>query len=341
MGYSLDPALPVTHSVRQVALSELDGARAWLAEDDIHTGIHNARKCLKRLRSLLRLVETGLPEPQVDYLQSRLRGIGRELAPARDAQALIETLDKLALKSPKLSQGKVFGQIREWLENRRANVEARGSDPVEKASEDLDKLRPLLAKLAVFPDDFEPIRKGAKQQYRACRDAYREAFKTKSDEALHEWRKQVQRHWRQLQLLAPCWPDTLAARAEHVHSLAKKLGDDHDLANLQQLATAPAMSFGGADETERLAKRCRKDQKALRAEAKALGARLFADKPKTFIARIETRWNAAVEAAAAADKPAKRPDRQPDAPAPAEPDADRVNNVVFLDENLGAGSKAG
>ncbi|MFD0986396.1 CHAD domain-containing protein [Methyloligella solikamskensis] len=327
MGYSLDPALPVTHSVRQVALSELDSARSWLADDDIHAGIHNARKCLKRLRSLLQLIEPGIPVPLFEYLQSRLRDIGRELSPARDAQALIETLDKLERKWPKLAQSEIFGQMREWLENRRAKIENGGADPVVEAREDLDRLRPTLAKLSVFPDNFEPIGEGAKKQYRACRDAYRAAFKEKTDEALHEWRKQVQRHWRQLQLLSPCWPATLEARAEHVHSLAKMLGDDHDLANLHQLAAAPAMNFGGTDETEKLVKRCRKEQKAMRAEAKALGARLFADKPKTFIGRIEARWNAAAEAAHPAD-------------ADPEPEADE-SNVVFFEGTRSTESQTG
>jgi CHAD domain-containing protein len=336
MGYSLDPALPVTQSVRHVALSELDAARSWLTDSDIHAGIHNARKCLKRLRSLLRLIQSGIPEPLFGHLQSRLRDLGKELAPARDAQALTETLEKLGRKSPKLAEGQVFGQMQAWLKDRRANIERAGADPVEKAREDLDALRPTVAKLTVFPDDFTPIRKGAKDQYRDCRDAYRQAYEDKSDEALHEWRKQVQRHWRQLQLLAPCWPETLAARAEHVHSLAKMLGEDHDLANLHQLATAPAMNFGSTADTERLAKRCRKEQKALRAEAKALGKRLFDEKPGTFIARIEARWKAAKNAAKTAASRAPAPD---DPSSGTTPESD--TNVVFLEDSRRADAKAG
>ena len=164
MGYCLDPALPVTHSVRQVALSEIDAARSWLTDSDVHAGIHNARKCLKRLRSLLRLAKPGIPEALFDYLQSRLRDIGKELAPARDAQALIETMEKLGRKSPKLAEGQVFGQMRAWLQERRSKIDGAGTDPVEKAREELNSLRPTVAKLSVFPDDFGPIREGAKAQ---------------------------------------------------------------------------------------------------------------------------------------------------------------------------------
>ncbi|XSG83342.1 MAG: CHAD domain-containing protein [Methyloligella sp. ZOD6] len=328
MGYSLDPALPVTHSVRQVALSELDSARSWLTDPDIHTGIHNARKSLKRLRSLLRLIESGVPEPLFDHLRARLRDIGKELAPARDAQALMETLEKLGRKSPKLTDGDMYGQMRTWLEGRLGRLGANGTDPVAKAVEDLDRLRPTFAKLSVFPDDFETLREGAIKEYRAAREAFREAYKDKSDEAFHEWRKHVQRHWRQLQLLTPCWPETLGARAEHVHTLAKMLGDDHDLANLHQLATAPAMTFGGTGETDKLAKRCRKDQKALRAEAKALGARLFADKPKTFAARIEARWRDAAEAAQTSLQSGPESERE-------------TNNVVFFESGRDGETKTG
>ncbi|MGZ5916789.1 MAG: CHAD domain-containing protein, partial [Methyloceanibacter sp.] len=96
MSYSLDPAISMSEAVRRVAFAELDLANAALSTTpDRHSGVHSARKCLKRLRSLLLLVRPGVPEPMIGNLSERLAAIARELAPARDANALLDAIDKL------------------------------------------------------------------------------------------------------------------------------------------------------------------------------------------------------------------------------------------------------
>ncbi|MGD9501242.1 MAG: CHAD domain-containing protein, partial [Methyloceanibacter sp.] len=96
MSYQLDPASPMSEALRRVAFAELDLAHGALAAPpERHSGVHDARKCLKRLRSLLLLARPGLPEPAFETLYERLTAIARGLAPARDAQALIDATDKL------------------------------------------------------------------------------------------------------------------------------------------------------------------------------------------------------------------------------------------------------
>ena len=86
MSFRLDPAMPMSEAVRRVAFGELEIAHAALATPpERHSGVHSARKCLKRLRSLLLLMRPGMPEPVFASLTERLRRIARGLAPARDA----------------------------------------------------------------------------------------------------------------------------------------------------------------------------------------------------------------------------------------------------------------
>jgi CHAD domain-containing protein len=298
MSYSLDPAKPVTAAVRAVGLGELDIAQSALSPpSDFHSGVHNARKALKRLRSLIWLVRPGLPQPLFAHLDHSLKATAKELAPARDAQALVDTVDGLGKKAPRLVESPAMQGLRSWLSERRDEAERRTkADPAAKALRDLKALRTTFGRLSIYPDDFGPLSAGLKASYRDARKAGRAAFSPETDEALHEWRKLVQRHWRQIQLLTPCAPETLTARADHVHKLAQLLGDDHDLANLRQLLAAPVISFGDVADRKALAKRCRQDQETLRQEARVLGARLFAERPKVFAERIETLWQAAVEA---------------------------------------------
>lgn len=295
MSYRLDPAIPMSEALRRVAFGEIDIAQAALASPpDRHSGVHDARKCLKRLRSLLLLARPGMPEPVFASLTERVAAIARGLAPARDAHALIDAVDKLERESePGPGQGPIRS-MRAWLEKRRhaaeQNLERSAASDAMRA---LREIRGPFAGLAVYPDNFHALAKGLRRCYRATRTSFQHALVTEHDEDLHEWRKGVQHHWRQMQLLAPCWPSELTARVDAARSISQLLGDDHDISLLGQLVSTPTMTFGSPEETAAFLKRCRKRHKALRKEAAAQGERLFTERSRLFAERIEAYWMAA------------------------------------------------
>ncbi len=295
MSYRLDPAKPMSEALRHVAFAELEIAHGALATPpERHSGVHSARKCLKRLRSLLLLARPGMPEPVFFTLTDRLSGIARGLAAARDAAALSDAIDKLERET---GAGPGLGplhSLRAWLQKRRHAAEQNlERSAASDAMRGLLEIRPAFAGLAVYPDDFRSLSKGLKQCYRATREVFRHAFPSERDEDLHDWRKGVQHHWRQMQLLAPCWPSELSARAEAARSLSQVLGDDHDISLLIRLVSTPTMMFGTPDETAAFLKRCRRRHKALRKEARTQGERLFAERARPFAERIETYWQIA------------------------------------------------
>jgi hypothetical protein len=249
-----------------------------------------------------------MPEPAFLTLTNRLAQIARGLAAARDAAALTDAIDKLERET---GAGPGLGplhSLRAWLQKRRHAAEQNlERSAASDAMRGLLEIRPAFAGLAVYPDDFRSLSKGLRQCYRATREAFRHAFVSERDEEVHEWRKGVQHHWRQMQLLAPCWPSELSARAEAARSLSQVLGDDHDISLLIRLISTPTMMFGTPDETAAFLKRCRRRHKALRKEARAQGERLFAERARPFAERIETYWQIAGGDAAKA-KAEARPD---------------------------------
>jgi CHAD domain-containing protein len=322
--FSLDPAVAMSEAVRRVACSEVYSACAALAvPPDRHKGVHDARKCLKRLRSLLVLIRPGLPEPVYASLVERLRTVARGLAPARDAHALLDAINKLFGDAEDDTEGTPIPALRSWLRERRHSA-ARSleSSAASDAIEGLTSIRPAVASLAVYPDGFQSVAKGLRQSYRGGRRALAKAFANGSDEDFHEWRKTLQHHWRHMQLLNPCWPSELSARVELSRSLSQILGDDHDIAMLQHLISAPTMSFASPDATTSFLKQCRSRQKALRRDAKMLGERLFAERSGPFAERIEAYWLTAAQATAK--------------PAPVA----RTGNVVAFGEAGAAGRRS-
>ena len=105
-------------------------------------------------------------------------------------------------------------------------------------------------------------------------------------DALHEWRKRVKELWYHHTLLRELWPPVMDAVGDEAHELADRLGDDHDLAVL-----ADWVSLHGEDGEE-LFEAVERRRAALEAEAFALGARLYADKPSAFVGRLRRLWDA-------------------------------------------------
>ena len=310
MSYRLDPALPVSEALRSVALAELDIAHTSLATPpDRHKGVHSARKCFKRLRSLLVLARPGMPDPLYADLNRRIARIGKGLAAARDAHALFDALTALERNTePGLGDG-LIEAMRAWLQDRRKAAERNlEQSSAAQSLEMLLELRPRFARLVVYPDDFTPISKGLELSYYRAREQFKAAFRSKDSEVLHDWRKSVQRHWRQMQLLTPCWPSELGARADAARGLSQTLSDDHDIANLMHLATAPTMAFGNPDDVSGFLKRCKLRLKALRKDAKIRGQRLFVEKPQPFADRIHAYWTTAAIGALEPVQPAHQDD---------------------------------
>jgi len=285
----------MSEAVRRVACAELETAYASVASPpDRHHGVHDARKCLKRLRSLLVLIKPGLPDPVFLNLSERLKAIAKGLAPARDAQALLDALGKLGKDPDGDDDGTAIRSLTAWLQQqRRAAEQSLEGTMAADAMRGLFGLRPAMANLAVYPDGFEPVARGLRDSYRGARKTFAQAFESGDDEGFHDWRKTLQRHWRHMQLLNPCWPSELSARVELSRNLSQVLGDDHDLAQLCKLVSAPTMVFASPEDTAAFVKRCRRRQKALRRDAQSRGARLFVERPKPFVERIEAYWTAA------------------------------------------------
>ena len=88
-------------ALRDLAASELDAAIAGLAwrGGRLHAGVHQARKSLRRARAILALGTPVLGRGGV-LVDRELRRVNRGLSSLRDAQALVETLDRLIARHP-------------------------------------------------------------------------------------------------------------------------------------------------------------------------------------------------------------------------------------------------
>jgi CHAD domain-containing protein len=108
-----------------------------------------------------------------------------------------------------------------------------------------------------------------------------------SDERWHEWRKRVKDLWYQHRLLANAWPGLMKAQANECDELGTLLGDDHDLATLAAtLTSTEGVSPPPSVDSEAVIDLIAVRRRELQDRARALGHRIYAEKPKAHVRRI-------------------------------------------------------
>ncbi len=266
-------------------------------EDDRAKAVHGARKDLKKLRTVLRLVRDELPKALYKEEGRRYREAGRALSASRDATVKLATLDRLA---------EVQGLPGEASEAWRAILDrdreaATTADADEGAA--IAQLEAGLASIRQWPvegDSWRLVGPSVERTYRRGRRAMRAAESEPNEEDLHRWRKRGKDLWYELTLLSGAWPRPLEATAEEAHRLTELLGDHHDLALLRADLHERRL---GEEETRALEAAIALRQNELGTEASDLGRRLYAEKPKAFTARMQGYWEAWRASCAAGDEP--------------------------------------
>jgi CHAD domain-containing protein len=295
LSFGLDPGEAIGAGLRRSAREQLDQALTGLADGtgDRHAAIHQARKACKRLRGLLRLARAGLGEKVYRRENGALRDAARRLSALRDAEALLETYDKLDARFADEVDRRRTVPVRRALAARHAALDEDDLDQrVAAFCGDLEAVRARVAGWPVVGHDFGVLASGLRRTYKRARQAMAAAGDEPSSERFHDWRKRVQYHRYHLELLAGCWPRQVGGRRKEIKALGGMLGDEHDLAVLEATLAAEADSFGMA--SARLVGGLAQQRRAeLRAAMQPLGERLFAEPPQALARRFEAYWRAA------------------------------------------------
>ena len=294
MAYRIKISETPQQALRRLGAGQIDRAcRALAATEPERSPVHETRKCLKRIRALLRLVRPGLHDGVFHAENARYRNIGRLLSPSRDAQILSATILNLeALAGPE--DASALGILKTHFETARmqagplVHVEA-----MDRAREHLIAAKAAILDLQVKGRGFSPIEQGLRECYRRGLDLYAQAYRSETDETFHDWRKSVQLHWRHMALLSRAWPDMFSARIEAARQLSQLLGESQDLSVL--IACLEKLKPGTLDRANgrRLIELSRLRQKSLRAAAEPRGAQIFAASPKALARSVTESWYAA------------------------------------------------
>jgi CHAD domain-containing protein len=290
--------------LRRMTLEQADVVIEQLGEaerGDLQAGVHEARKAIKRLRTIVRLLEGTLGARPCAREQQALRSAAALLAGARDAEVMSQTLDALvARKRPQLDGRPGVLSIRLALARDREQARERilsGGNLAAAA----DELRRFRARAAAWTLAEGPsialVDRGLRRVYRQGRRRLSRAGGSHGGRmrTMHQWRKRVKDLRYAAEVLQRDPPAggraggkmrRLKRVARRADRLGEVLGEEHDLAVLGEWVELHGAAAGAGGATRRrLRKAIAKRRRKLRRRALREGAKLYARKPKRFMRR--------------------------------------------------------
>jgi CHAD domain-containing protein len=307
-----------------VAIESLEGSGSGVSPEK---RVHEARKALKRLRALLRLVRDELGERAYAREAEVVRKAGKRLARARDAEVLLSTLDGLVRRHPsKLGSRRGVQRLRARLQSERDGAAELALAESATRAGVLDDLHALRARVAAWeladPGGLEPVEASLERLYGNGRRRMRRARRAKRARArkLHEWRKRVKDLRYAAEMLErdggdgdgdgkrprdrakgdkrrrkrasgkAAFLDTVARRAD---DLGELLGEEHDLSVLAERVRAESRATrasGGLGSGSRkvLLRMIARRRRRLRKRALRDGRRLYGRTPAKFVRRVRS-----------------------------------------------------
>jgi CHAD domain-containing protein len=288
-----------TSAVLRIARGRLDRALEQLSsglDKDPVTAVHEARKDLKKTRSVLRLVRGPLGKDRYQQENARLREASRALSGTRDATVLIDTLEALEERyGEELPRGieDLAGELegeQEAIQSGARDGESGLQPAARRASELIGETRDGIDEWSFTKSGFKVVADGLHRSYRRGHKRFADVRDDPTSENVHEWRKRVKDLWYDLRLLRDTWPPVLGEMADQAHELSDLLGDHHDLTVLSEdvdrrsgLGGEQALAIQGVIEGR---------QEELLEAAVPIGERLYAEPSKMFVKRLRAYWRA-------------------------------------------------
>lgn len=290
--YELATDEELTAGLARIAAGRAEQARDRLrassaGEADAAEAVHGARKDMKKLRTVLRLLRDELGLKRYKRANACFGDAGRALSASRDAEVKLETLNSLTEHEDTLPTEAVEAWRAILERDRQAALNA--GPAVEESISLIEAGLEEIRGWELAGDRWQPVGAGLTRTYRRGRRAMKRANRSRAETDFHEWRKRAKDLWYELRLFSPAWPGPLEAAAGEAHELSEQLGDHHDLAVLRE--DLGERNLGEA-ETVALEAAIARRQEALAAAAFPLGRRLYAESPKDFSRRLRRYWKA-------------------------------------------------
>jgi CHAD domain-containing protein len=295
MAYALKVKQSVAQNMVRIVTEQIESAVAELSDKELQpqVAIHKARKRIKKIRALLRLLREELGT-LYSYENLLFRDATRRLADIRDAQCAVDTFQKLSQRYPSRFGPQAYKTARHGLEERRNDVlsnKAHVQRIMDEVAETLQKARKRLKSWPLESNDYSALAAGHRKVYRSGRNLFRQTQDAPSAEIVHELRKETKYHWYHGRLLKRIRSKRMAKYNAAVKKMSDLLGEHQDMAVLRIMLLKHPERYGSYHEVRELLKMIDQRQDELWQQARPLGDLIFLEKPKYIEKRMLEGWN--------------------------------------------------
>jgi hypothetical protein len=223
----------------------------------------------------------GSPPPRKKI--ERLRAARRVLSRLRDADASIETFDRLRSRFAERIPEHTAGVIRTRLTRQKTTITRRAQSGagLVRAGKTLQRLRRSVKRWVASSIDLSEFPQVLGRSFRASRKAMKRAQIRGRAPDFHDWRKRVKNLWYQLRL-AERMVVGMTTQIEEFRELETALGEEHNLAVLRRKLSRDRSLRKLNSQIDSLAAMSAALQDELRRSAVVLGMRLLKMSPKEF-----------------------------------------------------------
>lgn len=251
--------------------------------DDRAHVVHEARKTIKRMRAMARLLRRETGEQSFEHVNSSLREAGKGLSGARDAEVRVATLNNLRARHRDRLAGEPIDALLSRLEQDRGT--AQGGDPELEVLANVAEIRSEMLRWNLLEHDSDALAAGLRSIYRDGRNRYKRVKRSRArdPERMHDWRKRVKSLYYALDMLGGKQASATAKLTRRSDRLGEALGEEHDLWMLSDFLQREDQ----LDERTRrlLLALIERRREQLRKRALRLGAHLYARRPARFTAQ--------------------------------------------------------
>lgn len=230
MSYLLERSGDIPQQLVDVFIEQIQAARVSLANypSPDPEGLHSARKNIKRLRSLLRLLGNADTREFRQEINNALRKVGRSLSLHRDREVVDAHLLQWMEETNEVNLRKACGKLRSLI---------MAGDDQRESDEERNVRVSAIQELEIIAENFKASglqqttaaklgERAHKAEYR-LRSAGTDYLEFPNEPRLHEWRKRAKDRMYQQQLLAGISP-SVTGMQEAVKELETLLGMARD-----------------------------------------------------------------------------------------------------------------
>ena len=269
-----------------------DTAKLLMSGSRAHLSVHEARKNIKKLRAILRLIRHEIDIETYQELNAFYREIAQQIGPVRDVTSQIELFEKFEtnIKSPALRRA-IEKAIRLTKNRRKKEFDIYYKNKVrEKVAKELLLKTETFKQLNIHGESDIFIEKSVRDIFKKTIQRMKIAEKDGGNEAYHNWRKTVKYFMFQMMILKNAWASYFEAYIGEMNEMQKLLGDLHDLNIVNNFVVEGELFQLDKKQKDALLNYIYPRRAALKKQIHQIGNRLFIEDSLTFASRLNAIW---------------------------------------------------